>query len=130
MYHILFHVSENKTLSFRIAPTLPTEDDKPTNGVLQVYDGISKWGNVCVSGYTWTFHEADLACKYMGFTSARLARVIHLNSGSSNSTPAPFINRINCGGISTFQSCVFMTWDNRYRECLPSRIAGLECIGK
>ena len=89
-----------------------------------MFDGISKWGHIC--GIGWSYEEADVVCRYMGFSSAVRAFTVRLENAEY------FINLVNCGiGMYTsLQMCTFTSWNNNFRYCIQHHAAGIECSGK
>ena len=116
-----YFYSGNQSLVLRIANI--DNNRKP----VEVYDGVSDWGYICASGYSWTFDAADLVCKNMGFSFARQTFLIPYNAASFNTTA--FIDLDNCWGDTLIDQCTFGNWDIFYRSCAPGKLAGVECAG-
>ena len=95
----------------------------PSSGVLQVYDGISKWGFVCGEiRFDLRRQIADVVCRSLGYAWA-------LSFFTDEPRDENFIRRLHCGiGTHDIEQCMLEGWrrsyDNRH-NCEKS--AGIVC---
>ena len=83
-----------------------TEGDRPSSGILQVYDGISSWGGVCWSGPFHTRH-VDVACRQLGYPWA-----LSYNKATPEEDMDYFIRKIICGHrlLDSIEDCTLYGW--------------------
>ncbi len=111
--------SGNQSLTIRLTETL----DNAT-GFLEVFDGVSSWGSICA--LSWGQTEANLACRYLGFSSAKSFR----RKPASRDTVG-YIAQAACFQELSFEKCVFGAWNKPYyRSCSFSGVAGVTCSGR
>ncbi len=104
-----------------------TETLNNVTGTLEVFDGMSSWGSICAR--RWGMAEANLACRYLGFSSAKSV----LKRPDSRDTVS-YIAQAGCGTVgsplSSFEECVFFAWHKPYyRSCRNVGVAGVMCSG-
>ncbi len=118
--------SGHQSLTIRL-----TDRINNSTGFLEVFDGVSSWGSICAQ--RWDLVNADLACQYLGFSSAKSTLV----KPASRDTVG-YITGTSClssrtpdGIISSFEKCVFNAWNKPYyRSCTNYGIAGVVCSGR
>ena len=97
-------------------------------GLLQVYHE-SQWGTVCDD--RWTFLDAEVACKQLGFSgadAARLADSTHLLDDAWSSTVPIWMDNVKCSGSEAkLASCAFRGW--RESNCNHFEDVVLRCKG-
>ena len=75
-------------------------------GILRVHDGVSRWGQICASG--WDFVDGDTACRQLGFTKA--VTVFSLAVDSNDGTVDWFLDHLSCAFYikeTSLQDCVY-----------------------
>ena len=93
-------------------------------GILKVYDGVSRWGRICASG--WDFVDGDTACRQLGFHKA--TAVFSLAVDSSDGAVDWFLDRMSCAFYikeMSLQDCVYGILDEC--GCRDNRMAGVIC---
>ncbi len=106
-FHPLF-VHRSVSLSFpkNIILTLGTSlklrllGDPLQGAVVEVYDGVSKWGQICPN--TWTTSDARFVCSYFGYAGTVAAIKIPLDVSALNDTTNNKIIRIWRCGLDNF----------------------------
>ncbi|XP_072038536.1 neurotrypsin-like [Amphiura filiformis] len=104
---------------------------KPNEGVVQVYDGVSKWGYMCCKGWAYRPQNADTICRYFGY---QLAIRSYCVSPSITEETDIFIESISCPfysgsgqPASTLEECILYPW-HLEGSCLTNSIIAVECL--
>ena len=105
----------------------PQTKGKETSGLVEVFDGISRWGYIC--GRRWNFEAADTVCRQLGYSSA-------LSSFTKTAEHADYeyyITSVLCGvpRKKSLEECNYVSWTDQYRFCDDIfGAAGVECLSK
>ncbi|KAI6658615.1 Scavenger receptor cysteine-rich protein type 12 isoform X1 [Oopsacas minuta] len=92
-----------------------------SEGRLEVYHG-GVWGTICDDG--WTFQDADVACKQMGFTGA-FEHTTRAQFGQGEGII--WMDQVSClGDEPDLSQCSFAGWGNE--DCSHYEDAGVVCI--
>ena len=105
----------------------PQSGGKNASGLVEVFDGISKWGYIC--GSRWDFEDADTVCRQLGYSSALRA----FTKIPEHDDYEYYINRVNCGVLrrKSLEECTYYSWTVQYRFCGYGIVpAGVECLSK
>lgn len=92
-------------------------------GNVEIYhDGI--WGAIC--GHSWSFSDAVVACKQLGFGNASYS---YCCSSFSNTVKRVWLGYVGCSGNeSSITECPSSGW-NYTGSCGRYSYAGVQCIG-
>ncbi|XP_006819211.1 scavenger receptor cysteine-rich domain-containing group B protein-like [Saccoglossus kowalevskii] len=112
------HPGTDLSYDFGVASIRLVEGGSPEKGRLEVNIN-GKWGTVCNNG--WGQHEADVACKQLGFDGGVLSS---FTSGSGNI----WMDNVVCTGVETL---LFECQHSGYGQnnCDHSQDVGLICAG-
>ena len=114
----------SQNLTLRLSPQI---SGKEISGLVEVFDGISKWGYIC--GLQWNFEEADTVCRQLGYSLALRA----FTGTEEHADYEYYIINVNCGLSSkkSLEECSYTSWTNQYRFCGDSvSAAGVQCFSK
>ena len=107
------------------------DGDKPNEGVVQVYDGISQWGHICCDFWTRDIDNADVVCRYLGYQLASRSYCVH--QMIIDDEASIFIDWIRCPRsgddhkpVSTLEQCQIFS-DNSKR-CFTATHAAVKCV--
>ena len=111
----------NSTMQLRII-----ESQKVQNGgILQIYNGVNKWGYIC--SYGWDISDANAACKQLGYSKAAAAFEVALIEEDIQIAEW-FLNHVTCQSSynpPSLMDCGFSGFDAC--SCVTNRMAGVQC---
>ena len=95
----------------------------PHKGLLELYMN-GKWNKICTKN--WSFNEANVACRQMGFTRALVSDVPYNSRGFSSEEN--LLAYINCTGSEpNITSCNFQLSLEEVHNCSNSDTVGISC---
>ena len=118
--NIVFFVAVGTNISIRVI-----DGTTPSSGILQVYDGISEWGDVCAITNSHrrleNFQTADAACRSLGYLMA-----LSFFRTDPRDEVDIFIKQANCGPNDYLDQCLLRGWKTEATSCVY--IIGIVCL--
>ena len=122
-------LAANQSLSLRLYRELGSDNN---TGIVEVFDGISKWGGICGSR-EWSYKDAYVACRHLGFSSALVA----FTKDPPRENYDYFINELSCNkeryrSFDSIEKCKFSIWRDGpvTRACSSKSVIAITCSGK
>ena len=99
-----------------------TEGGLPNAGILQVYDGISKWGDVCMDQFH-TYY-IDVACRHLGYP---FASSYFESKPTENSSF--FVRGVHCDSesVDSYESCLLIRLYSD-DQVFCKHVTGIDCF--
>ncbi len=106
------------------------DGDKPNEGVVQVYDGVSQWGYICCDSWSRYEFNADVVCRYLGYQFASGSYCV---PRSITEEASVFIDWIVCPRsgddnmpVSALEQCLIHSYYSPW--CSTATHAAVKCV--